>query len=90
MAVNRPGSRSGALFMAISALVFAGLPTTSTFTSFFAEADSAWPCGLKMPPLADSRSARSMPALRGMAPTSRATSASPNATFASSVQTTSA
>ena len=43
-----------------------------------------------MPPLALSRSLRSMPALRGIAPTSSATSASPNATLASSVQTTSA
>ena len=33
---------------------------------------SALPCGWKMPPLADSRSLRSMPALRGMAPTRRA------------------
>src|SRR3954452_3231599 len=47
IAVNRPGSRSGALFMAMSELVFAGLPTTRIFTSFFAEADSAWPWGLK-------------------------------------------
>ena len=48
---------------------------------------SAWPWGLKMPPLADRRSERSMPALRGMAPTSSATSASPKAVLASSVGT---
>ena len=85
--MKRPGSRSLALDWAISALVFAGLPTTRTLTSRLALRDSASPCGLKMPPFADSRSARSMPALRGIAPTSRATSASPNATSASSVQT---
>ena len=85
--MNRFGSRSGAFCWAISALVFAGLPTTRILTSFLALADSAWPCGLKIPPLALSRSLRSMPALRGIAPTSRATSASPNATLASSVQT---
>ncbi len=90
MAVKRPGSRSGALFIAMSALVLAGLPTTRIFTSFFALSLSALPCGLKMPPLALRRSARSMPALRGIAPTSSATSASPNATLASSVHTTSA
>ena len=87
MAVKRPGSRSGALFIAISELVFAGLPTTRILTSFLAERLSASPCGLKMPPLAESRSERSMPALRGIAPTSRATSASPKATSASSVRT---
>jgi len=49
---------------------------------------NAAPCGLKIPPLAVSRSARSMPALRGIAPTSSATSTSPKATSASSVVTT--
>ena len=38
--------------MAISELVLAGLPTTSTLTSRLAERDSASPCGLKIPPLA--------------------------------------
>ena len=33
----------------------------------------ARPCGLKIPPLMPSRSFRSIPALRGTAPTSRAT-----------------
>jgi len=55
--------------------------------SALAERPIAWPCGPKMPPLAASRSPRSMPALRGMAPTSSATSASPKATSASSVRT---
>ena len=45
MAVNRPGSRSGALRWAIRALVLAGLPTTRTLTSRFAPALSALPCG---------------------------------------------
>ena len=89
IAVKRRGSRSAALLIAIRALVLAGLPTTSTFTSFLAERDSDSPCGLKMPPLADSRSARSMPALRGIDPTRMAMSASPNAVSASSVHTTS-
>src|SRR6478735_11674686 len=69
IAVNCPGSRSGALRWAISALVLAGLPTTRTLTSRLALELRALPCGRKMPPLADSRSLRSMPALRGMAPT---------------------
>ena len=87
IAVKQRGSSSAALFIAMSALVLAGLPTTSTLTSRRAERESASPCGLKIPPLADSRSDRSMPCLRGIAPTSRAISASPNAVSASSVQT---
>ena len=85
--MKRPGSRSLAFCWAMRALVLAGLPTTRTFTSFLAERDSASPCGLKIPPLALSRSERSIPSLRGMAPTSRATSMSPKATSASSVWT---
>ena len=87
IAVKRPGSRSLALAWAISAFVFAGLPTTRILTSRLALRDSASPCGLKIPPFADSRSERSIPCLRGIAPTSSATSASPNAVSASSVQT---
>src|SRR3954463_11008174 len=68
MALKRSRGTSGALDCAISALVFAGLPTTSTFTSSAAPALIASPCGLKMPPLASSRSARSMPFGRGRAP----------------------
>jgi hypothetical protein len=89
IAVKHEGSSDPALLIAMSALVLAGLPTTSTFTSRRAERDSASPWGLKIPPLADNRSERSIPALRGIAPTSRATSASPNAVSASSVHTTS-
>ena len=72
MAVKRSRGTSGALVIAISALVLAGLPTTSTCTSSAAPALIASPCGLKMPPLASSRSPRSMPLLRGRAPTSSA------------------
>ena len=90
IAVKRPGSMPLALRIAMSALVLAGLPTTSTLQSALALAAMALPCTVKMAPLAESRSARSMPALRGMAPMRRATSASPKATSASSVFTTSA
>ena len=55
--------------MAISALVLAGLPVTSTLTSSAAWSLSASPCGLKIAPLASSRSPRSMPLVRGRAPT---------------------
>ncbi len=72
MAVNCRRSRSGALEAAIRALVLAGLPTTSTRTSREARSLSARPCGPKILPLAPSRSLRSMPAVRGLAPTSRA------------------
>ena len=63
---------SGALLIAMSALVLAGLPVTVICTSSAATSLSALPCGAKMPPLASSRSPRSMPGPRGRAPTSRA------------------
>ena len=88
MAVNCVGFRLGALFIAISALVLAGLPTTSTFTSRLANSSSARPWGPKILPLASSRSLRSMPGPRGRAPTSSATSTSRKATFGSSVGNT--
>ncbi len=88
MAVNRSGAMLGALFMAMSALVLAGLPTTSTRMSGAALSDRALPWTVKMAPLASSRSLRSMPLLRGRAPTSRATLASPKATSASSLVVT--
>ena len=69
IAVNRSRGMSGALLAAIRQLVFAGLPTTRTFRSDAACALSAWPWGLKMPPLASSRSPRSIPLVRGRAPT---------------------
>ena len=85
MAVNRSRGTPSALLIAIRALVLAGLPTTSTLTSSAAWAAIASPCGLKMPPFASSRSARSMPLVRGRAPTSRATLQPSKAVAASSV-----
>ena len=61
IAWKRSRGTSGALLAAISAFVFAGLPTTRILTSSAAWSLIALPCGLKMPPLASSRSARSMP-----------------------------
>ena len=75
---------SGALLAAIRQLVLAGLPTTSTFRSDAAWSFSAWPWGLKIPPLASSRSLRSMPLVRGRAPTSRAMLTPSNAWLGSS------
>ena len=88
MAVKRSAGTSGAAAWAISALVLAGLPTTSTFTSRDATASSALPCTVKIWALASSRSLRSMPGPRGRAPTSSATWQSRNATRASSVAVT--
>src|SRR5262245_35047027 len=59
---------SGALALAIRQLVLQGLPTTRMRTSEAALAAIALPCGPKIPPLAVSRSPRSMPSLRGIAP----------------------
>ena len=61
IAVKHFGSRSGAFCCAISALVLAGLPTTSTFTLRLACSFIALPCGPKIAPFASSRSLRSMP-----------------------------
>ena len=72
MAVKRPLGMSGALFMAMRALVLAGLPTTRMRTSAAALSLRALPCTVKMAPLASSRSLRSMPFERGREPTSRA------------------
>ena len=87
IAVKLSFGRSGADFIAMYALVFAGLPTTSTFTSRLATAFSALPCAVKICAFADSRSFRSMPGPRGLAPTSSATSTSLNATIGSPVAT---
>ena len=51
-AEKRSVGMSGALLIAISALVLAGLPVTVIFTSSAATSLSALPCGAKMPPLA--------------------------------------
>ena len=72
MANQRSAGTSGALDRAIRQLVLHGLPTTSTRTSEAALAAMARPWGPKMPPLTVSRSPRSIPALRGIEPTSRA------------------
>ena len=58
--------------MAIRELVLHGLPTTSTRTSLAAFLAMAWPWPVKILPLMPSRSLRSMPCLRGTAPTSSA------------------
>ena len=84
IAVKRSGGMSGALDCAISEFVLAGLPTTRTLMSSAAPALSASPCGLKIAPLASSRSARSMPFVRGRAPTSSATFAPSKAALGSS------
>jgi hypothetical protein len=68
-------------------LVLAGLPTTSTLTSRLATAFSAAPWAVKIFAFSSSRSLRSMPGPRGLAPTSIAMSASLNATCGSSVPT---
>ena len=84
IAVKRSAGTPSALRCAISAFVLAGLPTTSTLMSSAAPAAIASPCGLKMAPLASSRSARSMPFVRGRAPTSSAMFVPSKAAFASS------
>src|SRR5690606_261219 len=71
MAVKRSAGTSGALRMAINAFVLAGLPTTNTRTSDAALSLIALPCTVKIAPLALSRSLRSMPFVRGRAPTRR-------------------
>ena len=71
-AENRSCGMSGALVIAIRALVLAGLPVTPMRTSSAATSLSALPWAVKIAPLAESRSPRSMPGPRGRAPTSRA------------------
>ena len=72
MAVKLRALRSGALRCAMSALVFAGLPTTSTLTSREALSLSALPWTENMAALASSKSLRSIPGPRGLEPTSSA------------------
>ncbi len=81
---------SGALRWVISALVLAGLPVTTTRTSWSATSFSALPCSVKIAPLASSRSPRSMPLVRGRAPTSRASWAPSNTSRGSEPISTSA
>mmetsp|Transcript_10300 Transcript_10300/g.24177 ORF Transcript_10300/g.24177 Transcript_10300/m.24177 type:complete len:247 (+) Transcript_10300:247-987(+) len=87
MAEKLVGAMSGALAEAMRQLVLAGLPTISTFTFLLAEALMALPVAVKMAPLSLSRSPRSMPGPRGLAPTRKAKSAPSKALFWSSVWT---
>ena len=82
--MNRSRGTPSAFDIAIRQFVLAGLPTTSTLTSSAAPALIASPCGLKIAPFASSRSERSMPLVRGRAPTSSATLQPSNACFGSS------
>ena len=87
MANQRSAGTSGALERAMRQLVLQGLPTTRTRTSEAAFSAMARPCGLKMPPLTLRRSPRSMPALRGIEPTSSAHDVPSKAVFRSDVAT---
>ena len=87
MANQRSSGMSGALAAAIRQFVLHGLPTTSTRTSVAALRAMARPWPVKMPPLMLSRSLRSMPALRGTAPTRSAQFTPANASLASAVRT---
>src|SRR5258707_1319646 len=66
IAVNRLRGREGALRCAMSELVLAGLPTTSTRTSRLACVSSALPCAEKILAFSNSKSLRSMPGPRGL------------------------
>ena len=79
----------GALELAIKALVLAGLPTTKIRICRLALSLIAFPCWVNILALASSKSFLSMPGPLGIAPTSKAYSASLKATFASSVAITS-
>ena len=72
IAVKFFAGRRGADFIAIQALVLAGLPTTSTLMSRDATALIALPCSMNIFAFSISRSLRSMPGPRGLAPTSSA------------------
>mmetsp|Transcript_17833 Transcript_17833/g.36562 ORF Transcript_17833/g.36562 Transcript_17833/m.36562 type:complete len:245 (+) Transcript_17833:69-803(+) len=78
----------GAHSEAIRQLVLAGLPTTRTLTDLEATVLRSSPCSLKMPQFLVRRSLRSMPSLRGKAPSMITKSAPVNAVEASPVQTT--
>jgi hypothetical protein len=72
IANHRSSGTSAALDRAMRQFVLQGLPTTRIRTSLAAFFEMASPCGLKMPPFTFNRSPRSMPALRGIEPTSNA------------------
>ena len=88
IANQRSEGIDGALVRAIQQLVLQGLPTTSTRTSAAAFFSSARPCSTKIFPLMPSRSLRSIPALRGTLPTSKAQFTPRNASSTSAVATT--
>ena len=90
MANQRSAGTSGALERAMRQFVLQGLPTTRMRTSEAAFSAMARPWGLKIPPFTLSRSPRSMPALRGMEPTSSAHEVPSKAVLRSEVATTSA
>ncbi len=87
-ALKRSRGTSPALFMAMRALVLAGLPTTSTRTSLAATSLIACPWPTKMGPLTLIRSPRSMPFDRGREPMSSAQLTPSKATRGSSLMTT--
>mmetsp|Transcript_33042 Transcript_33042/g.104483 ORF Transcript_33042/g.104483 Transcript_33042/m.104483 type:complete len:204 (+) Transcript_33042:255-866(+) len=78
----------GAHSAAIKQLVLAGFPTTKTLTVLLATVLSNSPCSLKIPQFFSRRSLRSIPSLRGKAPSMITASAPVKATLASPVQTT--
>ena len=88
MANHRSRGTSGAAWDAMRQFVLQGLPTTRTRTSSAALAAIDRPWAAKIPALMPSRSLRSMPALRGTAPTSSAQFAPRNASSAFEVVTT--
>ena len=85
--MKRSGPSREACEAAIMQLVLQGLPTTTTRASAEATSSIALPCSTKILPLSFSRSARSMPGPRGLAPTRMAQSASANATRGSPLST---
>ena len=85
IANHRSAGTSGAFERAIRQFVLQGFPTTSTRTSLAAWSLIACPWGLKIPPLTESRSPRSMPAFRGIEPTSNAHDAPSKAVLRSAV-----
>ena len=87
MANQRSAGTSGALERAMRQFVLHGLPTTRMRTSASAFSAMARPCGLKIPPFTLRRSPRSMPALRGMEPTSSAHDVPSKAVLRSEVAT---
>src|SRR5205814_10523793 len=72
MANQRSGGICFALFIAIRQLVLHGFPTTRVRTSADAFFSIARPWPIKILPFIQSRSFRSVPALRGTLPTSNA------------------